>query len=197
MPRVPRGRRPRRSRTRLAGQEVVCPDRAALQQAKRATLPKVLHQTWMDWGLIPGTLTCRLQALLANQGTGASSTMDAATTGPTRACVHAPVSTLTSHASHWRACLEKQKAKQLQVELEESTASGSSFRILCGDCRTAHYYNFIKRPDGSISYRADVLVLVHAHAHVTCTSVESPSRPTFCALRAHLRVVREEQQHLK
>ena len=41
-------------------------------------------------GLILDTLTCILQALLANQGTGASSTMDDSTTCPTRACRHCP-----------------------------------------------------------------------------------------------------------
>ena len=50
-------------------------------------------------GLILDTLSCILQALLANRSMGASSTMAGATTSPTRACVHAPVSTLTSHAS--------------------------------------------------------------------------------------------------
>ena len=46
-------------------------------------------------GLILDTLSCILQALLANRSMGASSTMAGATTSPTRACVHAPVSTLT------------------------------------------------------------------------------------------------------
>ena len=56
-------------------------------------------------GLILDTLSCILQALLANRSMGASSTMAGATTSPTRACAHAPVSTLTSHASPRRPSL--------------------------------------------------------------------------------------------
>ena len=56
-------------------------------------------------GLILDTLTCILQALLANRSMGASSLMAGATTSPTRACAQAPVLTLTSHASHRRPSL--------------------------------------------------------------------------------------------
>ena len=71
-------------------------------------------------GLILDTLTCILQALLANRSMGASSLMAGATTSPTRACVHAPVSTLTSHASSRRPSLPP--CGRWSIGIEEPTS---------------------------------------------------------------------------